>query len=130
MGGLSGLVAIADDLAAVVHRQGVAETAAEGAKVDHPAPLGPEKACCSPSLAVLLCLAGAAAAGAAMALPTIIPSSALGADGAVAPSNRIVMGFIGVGSQGTGDMRGFLSHDVAQMVAVCDVDADNLKRAK
>lgn len=32
-------------------------------------------------------------------LPTIIPASAMGKNGFVAPSNRHVMGFIGVGSQ-------------------------------
>ena len=37
-------------------------------------------------------LKGAVAAGAAFAIPQIIPSSALGRDGAVAPSERIVMG--------------------------------------
>src|SRR2546422_2691835 len=40
------------------------------------------------------------------ALPiSIIPSSALGADGAVAPSERIVMGAIGTGAQGSGQDR-------------------------
>ena len=33
-----------------------------------------------------------AAAGAAVSLPTIIPSSALGRDGAVAPSERVTVG--------------------------------------
>ena len=57
--------------------------------------------------------------GAALAFPAIVPRSVFGAN---APSNRIVMGAIGVGSQGTGDMRGFLSKPEVQMVAVCDVD--------
>lgn len=72
----------------------------------------------------------AAAAGVAAAFPTIIPSSARGADGAVAPSNRITMGFLGVGSQGTSNMRGFLNQDQAQVIAVCDVDGENLNKAK
>ena len=38
-----------------------------------------------------------AAASAAMMAPTIIPSSALGRDGAVAPSERVVVGGIGIG---------------------------------
>ena len=54
--------------------------------------------------------------------PYIVSSSALGADGAVAPSERIVMGCIGVGSQGTGNMRGFLSKKDAQVVAICDIE--------
>ncbi len=68
-----------------------------------------------------------AAAGAAIALPTIVPATVFGAH---APSNRIVMGAIGVGSQGTGDMRGFLSRSQVQMVAVCDVDKSHLDNAK
>ena len=41
-----------------------------------------------------------AAVAAACAAPTIIPARALGADGNVAPSNRITVGFIGIGRQG------------------------------
>ena len=51
-------------------------------------------------------LAGGVVAG----FPTIIPSSALGRDGYVAPSEKIVLGAIGVGRQGSGDMRGFLTN--------------------
>jgi len=69
----------------------------------------------------------AAAAGVGAALPSIVPASVFGAQ---APSNRIVMGAIGVGSQGTGDMRGFLSKSAVQMVAVCDVDQGHLDRAR
>jgi len=65
--------------------------------------------------------------GAVMALPAVVPGSVFGAG---APSNRIVMGAIGVGSQGTGDMRGFLSKSEVQMVAVCDVDKGHRDRAK
>lgn len=72
----------------------------------------------------------AVAAGAVLAVPSIIPSSALGADGAVAPSNRIVMGCIGVGGMGTGNMRAFLGFPEVQVVAVCDVDSNNAKQAK
>ncbi len=66
----------------------------------------------------------------AIAFPYIIPSSALGKDGNVTPSNRIVMGAIGVGSMGTGDMRGFMRKNEVQMVAVCDVDKSNRDKAK
>ncbi|MBW8001968.1 MAG: Gfo/Idh/MocA family oxidoreductase [Planctomycetes bacterium] len=61
--------------------------------------------------------------------PYIVRSSALGKDGAVAPSNRIALGCIGMGGQGTGNMRGFLTKDKIQVVAVCDVDERHLKRA-
>ena len=65
--------------------------------------------------------ASAGAAG-AVALPWIIPASALGRDGHVAPSDRVTMAFIGVGNQGTGDMGGFLQDNRVQVVAVCDVN--------
>ncbi|MCC6487519.1 MAG: Gfo/Idh/MocA family oxidoreductase [Candidatus Hydrogenedentes bacterium] len=71
-------------------------------------------------------VASAAVAG----FPYIIPASALGADGTVAPSNRIVMGCIGVGSQGTGNMEGFLKMPEAQIVAVCDVDRAHRENAQ
>src|SRR2546421_9753416 len=61
------------------------------------------------------------AAGAAVMAPTIIPSSALGRDGAVAPSERIVLGGIGIGSRGTYDLTCFLDQKDVQFVAVCDV---------
>lgn len=70
------------------------------------------------------------ALGATLAFPTLIPARAIGADGSVAPSDRIVMGFIGVGSQGTGNMRGFIHHQDCQVVAVCDVDREHRERAQ
>ncbi|MHC4475760.1 MAG: Gfo/Idh/MocA family protein [Planctomycetota bacterium] len=72
----------------------------------------------------------AVGAAAAAGFPYVVPSSALGKAGAVAPSNRIVMGAIGVGSMGTGDMRGFLRRKDVQMVAVCDVDRRHYDQAK
>ncbi len=65
-----------------------------------------------------------------VAFPYIVPSSVFGKDGAVAPSNRITMGHIGVGSQGTWDMRGFLSKPDVRIVAVCDVDKSHRDNAK
>jgi len=70
------------------------------------------------------------AAGAALAVPYLIPSSVLG-KGAVVPSNRITIGCIGVGGHGTGvNLKGFLAQDDAQVVAVCDVDGKNLENAR
>jgi predicted dehydrogenase len=63
-------------------------------------------------------------------LPTIIPASALGKDGHVAASERIVMGFIGVGAQGTGNMKNLLRNPEVQVISVCDVDKKNRDRAK
>jgi hypothetical protein len=70
------------------------------------------------------------AAGLAIAMPTIIKSSALGADGRPAASNRIVMGTIGCGGQGTGDMNGFMGFPQVQMVAVCDPVPDHRENAR
>jgi len=71
-----------------------------------------------------------AAASGAIAFPYIIPSSALGANGAVAPSNRTVIGCIGMGGQGTGNMKDFLGNKDVQIVAVCDVDRPHRLNAK
>jgi predicted dehydrogenase len=62
-------------------------------------------------------------------LPHIIPSSALGMNGFLSPSDRIVMGSIGVGSQGTSNMRNFLKFKEVQYVAVCDLDSKHLDSA-
>jgi predicted dehydrogenase len=62
------------------------------------------------------------AAATVVGVPCVITSAALGAGDRPAPSERIVMGGIGVGGQGTSDMKAFLSNAVVQVVAVCDVD--------
>jgi predicted dehydrogenase len=66
----------------------------------------------------------------ALGFPYIVSSSALGQGRAVAPSERVVIGCIGVGSQGSGNMRGFLGKEDAQVVAVCDVDRNHVNNAK
>ena len=59
------------------------------------------------------------AASAFGALP--IPSSALGRDGAVPPSERITLGGIGIGNRGTYDLTCFFEQKDVQFLAVCDV---------
>jgi predicted dehydrogenase len=66
----------------------------------------------------------------AVGFPHVVSASALGKAGAVAASERIVMGCIGVGGRGTGVMRGFLGRDDVQVVAVCDVDQKQRDKAK
>src|SRR5262245_17646857 len=61
-----------------------------------------------------------AAAGVAWLAPTIIPASALGRGGTVAPSERIVLGGIGIGSRGTFDLNWMLPEKDVQFVAICD----------
>ncbi len=64
-------------------------------------------------------------------IPQIIPSTALGMGGRIAPSDRVVMGAIGTGSQGTGNMREFLKlKNGVQFVSLCDVDTKHLENAK
>ena len=70
-----------------------------------------------------------AVTGLAVAAPTILPASALGRDGTTAPSNRIVIGAIGLGWQGSGNLGGFLGNASCQVVAVCDVDKNHLQAA-
>ena len=70
------------------------------------------------------------AGAAALSFPYFVRSSALGQPATVAPSNRIVLGCIGMGGQGTGNMRGFLGKNQVQVVAVCDVDKKHRDRAK
>ena len=62
-------------------------------------------------------LKAAAAAGAA---PMMITSSALGAEGRPPASERVALGHIGVGGQGSGLLRGFLGLEEGRSVAVCD----------
>ena len=61
------------------------------------------------------------AASAFGAIP--IPSSALGRDGHVAPSERITLGGIGIGNRGTYDLGCFLEQGDVQFLAVCDIKA-------
>jgi predicted dehydrogenase len=56
---------------------------------------------------------------AAVAAPTIVPSSVLGR-ARVAPSNRITVGLIGCGGRGFGVLNTFFNEADAQVVAVCD----------
>jgi len=69
-------------------------------------------------------------AAGAISFPYIVSSSALGKSGGVAASNRIVMGSIGTGGQGTSKMRAFLGNDDVRVVAVCDVVTERRQKAK
>ena len=60
-------------------------------------------------------------AGAVVAAPYVITSSALGDDSRPPASDRIVMGGIGIGNMGRGDLGAFLGRGDVQYVAVSDV---------
>ncbi len=72
----------------------------------------------------------AAIAGAAFGVPQFIPGKLLGKDGAVAPSEKIVLGAIGIGARGTEDMRVFLNEKVVQFVAICDIRRERREAIK
>ena len=66
---------------------------------------------------------------AAIVVPTIIPSSALGKGNTPPPSERVTLGHIGVGGRGSGVMGVFLNISKAQIVAVSDCYQSRCDRA-
>ncbi len=82
---------------------------------------------------------GMAAVAATVAAPRVMAASVLGKDGGVAPSNRICMGFVGLGGQGSGHLfggawtylpGGYLARDDVQVLAVCDVQRKRAEEGK
>lgn len=73
-------------------------------------------------------LKNVAAVSAAMGMPAVIPAGALGKNGTVAPSNRLVMGSIGCGGRGLRVLSCFLDQPDVQVIAV--VDAWELRRER
>ena len=65
-------------------------------------------------------------AAVAAAAPVFIPGRLLGAD---APSKKIVLGMIGVGWMGEGNMEAFLREGDCRVAAIADVDKNHLKKA-
>ena len=66
-----------------------------------------------------------ATALAGLAMPFVLPSGLR----AAAPNSKLNHASIGVGGMGWNDLNTFLRHPRLQVVAVCDVDADNLAKA-
>jgi predicted dehydrogenase len=64
-----------------------------------------------------------AAALGALGLPYVVRSTALGGSGAIAPSERIIVGCVGTGPQGTYVMQNFLAQGDCRVVAICDLKA-------
>jgi hypothetical protein len=65
----------------------------------------------------------AAQVGALLIAPQVVRGAVLGRDGGVAPSERIVLGGIGIGGRGTYVLGCFLEEPDVQFVAICDVKA-------
>src|SRR5689334_23572173 len=64
----------------------------------------------------------------ALTAPFLLPSHIWSAE--TKPSDRITMGFIGVGTQGRGLLGGFLGKKETQVLAVSDVDTTRREHSK
>ncbi|HRT58956.1 MAG TPA: Gfo/Idh/MocA family oxidoreductase [Candidatus Paceibacterota bacterium] len=69
-------------------------------------------------------------AGGAVAAPCLVPGRVLGLNGAVPPSERIVLGGIGIGGRGSGVLRWMLPEKDVQFVAVCDAKKSQREAVK
>ncbi|MGD0261226.1 MAG: Gfo/Idh/MocA family oxidoreductase [Verrucomicrobiota bacterium] len=69
-------------------------------------------------------------AGVLLAAPHVVRSAVLGRDGGVAPSERIVLGAIGIGGRGTYVLGCFLEEPDVRFVAICDVKAERREAIK
>jgi hypothetical protein len=67
---------------------------------------------------------------AATAALTVVPRHVLAGAPEVPPSEKVTIAAIGVGDQGSRDMKTFLDRPDTRIVAVCDVDADNRNAAR
>lgn len=70
------------------------------------------------------------AAGAALAVPWVVPARALGREGRAAASERITYGVIGFGPRCTQDLGNMLAEPDGQCVAVCEVQSNRRESAK
>jgi hypothetical protein len=73
----------------------------------------------------------AALAGGVLAVPSLIPGTALGRDGKAPPSERIIMAGLGIGGRGSGVLGWMLPEPDVQFVAICDAkkaQRENVKR--
>ena len=62
--------------------------------------------------------------GALLLAPQIVPGAVLGKDGGVAPSERIVLGAIGIGGRGSYVLGCFMEEPDVRFVAICDIKAE------
>ena len=76
---------------------------------------------------------------AGLGAPAFVPSSVLGLDGGTPPSERVAMGFIGLGGQGTGHLLGgawtyvpggYVARNDVQVLAACDVRRERRESAQ
>ncbi len=75
-------------------------------------------------------LAKAVQAAGAAAIPLFIVGKALGKDGAVLPSEKVIVGGIGIGNRGSYDLGCFLEQPDVRVAAICDVKSKRREEAK
>ncbi|MDR0327275.1 MAG: Gfo/Idh/MocA family oxidoreductase [Planctomycetaceae bacterium] len=67
----------------------------------------------------------------AAAIPFYVPGKLLGLDGAVPPSEQIILGALGIGGRGSHDLSVFLKQPDVRFLSICDVQKsrrENVKR--
>jgi len=67
---------------------------------------------------------------AAISLPMIVPATVFGRGGKVAPSERIILGGIGIGNRGSHDLNWMLPESDVQFVATCDPQRSRAEKVK
>jgi hypothetical protein len=72
----------------------------------------------------------ATVAGAAASAPLIIPASVLGRNGAVPPSEKIILGGIGIGGRGSGVLNWMMGEPDVVFVATCDPNRQRREATK
>ncbi len=76
-----------------------------------------------------LCKRALAFAG-ALSAPWIVPSRVLGRDGAIAPSEQITLGAIGIGPRGRQDLDCMMGESDVRFLAICDVQRSRREAVK
>ena len=71
-----------------------------------------------------------AGAGAAVLLPAAVRAAAMGRHGVVAPSDKIVLGAIGIGGRGQHVLSDMMSQPDVRFVAICDVREERRQAVK
>jgi len=71
-----------------------------------------------------------AVGGLGFAFPMIVDRKVLGGAYGPPPSERVQVGVIGVGGQGTFNLKALQKEKTAEVVAICDVDKDHLEKAR
>lgn len=89
-------------------------------------PKGPSSTPCNPMPRRSFLARSLAGAGASAIAPLVLPTRVFGA---TAPSERITIGFIGMGKMARGHLDAFLHDPACQVLAICDVERRRLDKA-